>query len=111
MVLKHSPLWWSYGPEHHLGAGVLSVFVCPSIAMLLRKAHEDSDYIAMVTIVHRHVGAKTRASGKVVSTVLIFCLPSGQHCLLNQTPRSSHDVCVNWNELLASRLLCTDTFE
>jgi len=62
------------------------------------KAHEGSEYIAMIAVVYRHLCAATHPGGKVVSTVIIFCLPSGNQAIA-QTVRLSHDMCINWNEL------------
>ena len=39
------------------------------------KAHENSYYSVMTVIMHWHLCAKTHPGGKVVSAVIIFCLP------------------------------------
>ena len=57
------PKCMNFGPETHLGVGDMSTFVFPlgaiirairiSLAIQLSgKAHEDSDYTAMNTVVH-----------------------------------------------------------
>ena len=86
---------YNFGAETHLVAGVMSAFVFTSAAIaralastslaaqLSGKAHEDCDYTDMVGIVHRRLRAETDLGGKVVSTVIIFCLLSGCHCSLD----------------------------
>jgi len=74
----------------------------------LRKAHEDSKYTAMITVVDWHLHSEAHSGGKVVSAVTISCLPSGRHA---QIAWLSRGMCINWNEPLASHLLCTDAFE
>ena len=49
------------------------------------KAHEDSDYTAMITIMHWCLHAKTHPGGEVVNAVIICCFPSGHYCSLNWT--------------------------
>jgi len=54
----------------------------------LRKTHEDSNYTAMIAIMHWHLGAETHPGGEVVSTGKNFCLPSGRHCSLARSTQT-----------------------
>ena len=54
---------------------------------LLGKTHKDSDYTAMVAVVHWCLGAETHPGSEVVISVIIFCRLSGRHCLLNSNSR------------------------
>ena len=78
--------------ETHLGGGDTSAYVSPWPPLLerslrlpvavpfLAKAHEDSDHMAVIAVVHRRLHAKTHRAGKVVSAVVTSCLPFGRHC-------------------------------
>ena len=78
--------------EIHLGGGDTSAYVSPWPPLLerslrlpvavpfLAKAHEDSDHMAVIAVVHRRLHAKTHRAGKVVSAVVTSCLPFGRHC-------------------------------
>ena len=78
--------------ETHLGGGDTSAYVSPWPPLLerslrlpvavpfLAKAHEDSDHMAVIAVVHRRLHAKTHLAGKVVSAVVTSCLPFGRHC-------------------------------
>ena len=96
--------------ETHLGDGDTSAFDVPSAAIarsfsstlvvastVIRRAHKDSDHTAVIAVVHRRLHTETHRAGKVVSAVIISCLPFGRHCLLSTgLPRG---MCVIWNEL------------
>ena len=78
--------------ETHLGGGDTSAYVSPWPPLLerslrlpvavpfLAKAHEDSDHMAVIAVVHRRLHAKTHRAGKVESAVVTSCLPFGRHC-------------------------------
>ena len=69
----------------------MSAFVSPLAAMaralsrlpvavpFLGKAHEDSDYTAVIAVVQRRLYTETH---RVVSAVIMSCLPFGRHCML-----------------------------
>ena len=88
-VLIQTCIFGAETQTHH-GAGVRSTFVfcrqpllehptSTSLSVQLSgKAHEDSDYTAMNSIVYWRLSAKTHPSGEIVSTVLFlfsFWLP------------------------------------
>ena len=78
--------------EIHLGGGDTMAFVVPSAAIawlfsstlvastVIRRAHKDSDHTAVIAVVHWRLHTKTHRAGKVVSAVIISCLPFGRHC-------------------------------
>ena len=88
--------------DHHCSSALL----CCSLAIQLsRKAHEDSDYNTMITIIHWHLYAKTYPVCEVVGTVKKkACLLLTAIACSIQAAWSSCVMCVNWNEVLASRL-------
>jgi len=107
VLAKMYEFWcWNY-----LGGGVMSAFVFPSTTIawvphmfavqLSGKAHEVFDYTAMIATMHWCLRAETHPGGKGVSIVIILCLLSGRHCLLNLNSMvvTYH---VHWSELQAS---------
>ena len=45
----------------------------------LGKAHQGSDHTVMIAVVHWRFHAETHHAGKVVSAVIVSCLPFGLH--------------------------------
>ena len=70
-----------------LSSGQQPLLKCPLCFLLaiqlLGNPHEDSGYTAMIAIMQSHIFVKTHPGGKVVSSVITFCLPSGCYCSLN----------------------------
>ena len=95
---------YNFGSETHLGGGDTSAFVSPWPPLLehslrlpvavpfLAKAHEDSDHMVVIAVIHRRLNAKTHCAGEVVSTVTVSCLLLGPPLLtqLNQSTEREH---------------------
>jgi len=88
---------YNFGAETQLVTGDMSTFVFHRLTLL--SAHFDFHWqyssqempTKKIFWLHCHkcchaltlISAKTHPDGKVVSTLIIFCLPSGHHCSLD----------------------------
>jgi len=98
---------YNFGAETHRDSGTNSAIVSRlqllgrslplSLAVQLsEKVHEDSDYTAMIAVVHWCLRAETHPGGEVVCAVIIsFLLAPSLTQLVQQ---AHHVMCVNWNE-------------
>ena len=65
----------------------------PVAVPFLAKAHEDSDHMAVIAVIHWRLHAKTHRAGEVVSAVITLCLP----LLAIDWAWLPRGMCVNWN--------------